>query len=317
MIKSIHWIISKLNNKTSYISITILFVLLTLYFGLSIYVTSLSYKTITHLPEISPKDYDLIYEEVEFKSSDNSGLTLRGWWIPNDSKNTIIYLHGIDSNRAGHRAEQTVPPGLEVLKNMHSMGYSIFTFDLRGHGISDKAKVGLGVKEIADIKGAINYLEKSKKVEKVALYGISYGAVLAILAGNSDDNIKGIFIDSPYNMITDLITGEIPRRAPIPGFVAGLLSQGIVWSSIWLEGINLSEIMPYKEIENLKYPVLMVHCKDDERIPIYHSDQINENAPLDTLYHKFENCDGHGKAYATNPIYYLGFAETYFKRIFN
>ena len=291
-------------------------ILAILYIFISIYITNLAYKTIINLPEISPKDYGLQYEEVEFQSTDNSGLTLRGWWIPNDSKNTIIYLHGIDSNRAGHKAEQTVPPGLEVLKNMHSMGYSIFTFDLRGHGVSDKAKVGLGVKEISDIKGAINYLEKSKNVEKVALYGISYGAVLAILAGDVDENVKGIFIDSPYNMITDLITGEIPRRTPIPGFVAGLLSQGIVWSSIWLEGINLDEIRPYETIENLKYPVLMVHCIDDIRIPIYHSDQINENAPLDTLYHKFENCDGHGKAYESNKAYYLGFAKTYFNRIF-
>ncbi len=291
-------------------------ILAILYIFISIYITNLAYKTIINLPEISPKDYGLQYEEVEFQSTDNSGLTLRGWWIPNDSKNTIIYLHGIDSNRAGHKAEQTVPPGLEVLKNMHSMGYSIFTFDLRGHGVSDKAKVGLGVKEISDIKGAINYLEKSKNVEKVALYGISYGAVLAILAGDVDENVKGIFIDSPYNMITDLITGEIPRRTPIPGFVAGLLSQGIVWSSIWLEGINLDEIRPYETIENLKYPVLMVHCIDDIRIPIYHSDQINENAPLDTLYHKFENCDGHGKAYESHKAYYLGFAKTYFNRIF-
>ena len=291
-------------------------ILAILYILISIYITNLAYKTIINLPEISPKDYGLQYEEVEFQSTDNSGLTLRGWWIPNDSKNTIIYLHGIDSNRAGHKAEQTVPPGLEVLKNMHSMGYSIFTFDLRGHGVSDKAKVGLGVKEISDIKGAINYLEKSKNVEKVALYGISYGAVLAILAGDVDENVKGIFIDSPYNMITDLITGEIPSRTPIPGFVAGLLSQGIVWSSIWLEGINLDEIRPYETIENLKYPVLMVHCIDDIRIPIYHSDQINENAPLDTLYHKFENCDGHGKAYESNKAYYLGFANTYFNRIF-
>ena len=291
-------------------------ILAILYILISIYITNLAYKTIINLPEISPKDYGLQYEEVEFQSTDNSRLTLRGWWIPNDSKNTIIYLHGIDSNRAGHKAEQTVPPGLEVLKNMHSMGYSIFTFDLRGHGVSDKAKVGLGVKEISDIKGAINYLEKSKNVEKVALYGISYGAVLAILAGDVDENVKGIFIDSPYNMITDLITGEIPRRTPIPGFVAGLLSQGIVWSSIWLEGINLDEIRPYETIENLKYPVLMVHCIDDIRIPIYHSDQINENAPLDTLYHKFENCDGHGKAYESNKAYYLGFAKTYFNRIF-
>ena len=232
-------------------------ILAILYILISVYITSLAYKTIINLPEISPKDYGLQYEEVEFQSTDSSGLTLRGWWIPNESKNTIIYLHGIDSNRAGHTTEQTVPPGLEVLHHMHAMGYSIFTFDLRGHGVSDTAKVGLGVKEISDIKGAINYLESTKNVEKVALYGISYGAVLAILAGNADDNVKGIFIDSPYNMITDLITGEIPRRTPIPGFIAGLLSKGIVWSSIWLEGINLGEIRPYEEIENLKYPILM------------------------------------------------------------
>ena len=305
----------KFKKQFAYFAVVML-ILSIIYILISVYITSLAYKTIINLPEISPKDYGLQYEEIEFQSSDNTKLTLRGWWIPNKSKNTIIYLHGIDSNRAGHTSEQTVPPGLEVLKNMHSMGYSIFTFDLRGHGVSDTAKVGLGVKEIADIKGAINYLESTKNVEKVALYGISYGAVLAILAGNADDNIKGIFIDSPYNMITDLITGEIPRRTPIPGFIAGLLSQGIIWSSIWLEGINLDEIRPYESIKDLKYPVLMVHCKDDKRIPIFHSDQINENAPLDTLYHKFENCDGHGKAYESNKTYYLGFAKTYFNRIF-
>ena len=68
-----------------------------------------------------------------------------------------------------------------------------------------------------------------------------------------------------------------------------------------------------KSLSKIRYKA---HCKDDKRIPIYHSDQINENAPLDTLYHKFENCDGHGKAYETNKTYYLGFAKTYFHRIF-
>jgi len=305
----------KFKKQFAYFALAML-ILSIIYILISVYITTLAYKTIINLPEISPKDYGLQYEEIEFQSNDNTELTLRGWWIPNKSTNTIIYLHGIDSNRAGHTSEQTIPPGLEVLSDMHSMGYSIFTFDLRGHGESDTAKVGLGIKEIADIKGAINYLESTKNVEKIALYGISYGAVLAILAGNSDEKIKGIFIDSPYNMITDLITGEIPRRTPIPGFIARFLSQGIVWSSILLEGINLDEIRPYESIKVLSYPVLMVHCKDDKRIPIYHSDQINEHAPIDTLYHKFENCDGHGKAYESNKTYYLGFAKTYFNRIF-
>ena len=61
----------------------------------------------------------------------------------------------------------------------------------------------------------------------------------------------------------------------------------------------------------------MVHCEDDDRIPIYHSDQIHENAPQDTLYHKFKNCGGHANSWKTHRQYYLGFAETYFNRIFN
>ena len=308
MIKSIIWIFNKLNNKPSLITIGALFFLLIIYMGISLYITSLSYKTIINLPDETPEKYGLNYEEIEFPSAGEDRLTLRGWWIPGQSKNTIIYLHGIDGNRASH---------LEILSEFNKMGYSILTFDLRGHGLSDKSKVGLGVKEIPDVKGAINYLENNRDVKQVALYGVSYGATMAILVAKQDSRIKGIYIDSSYNMIVDLLTGEVPRRTPIPSFIASLLSRGIVLSSIMLEGINFDSITPAEDIQSLSYPVLMVHCEDDDRIPIYHSDQIHENAPQDTLYHKFENCGGHANSWKTHRQYYLGFAETYFNRVFN
>ena len=308
MIRSIIWIFNKLNNKPSLITIGTLFFVFTIYMGLSLYITSLSYKTIINLPDETPEKYGLNYEEIEFASEGEDRLKLRGWWIPGQSKNTIIYLHGIDGNRASH---------LEILSEFNKMGYSILTFDLRGHGLSDKSKVGLGVKEIPDVKGAINYLENIRDVKQVALYGVSYGATMAILVAKQDSRIKGIYIDSSYNMIVDLLTGEVPRRTPIPSFIASLLSRGIVLSSIILEGINFDSITPAEDIKSLSYPVLMVHCEDDDRIPIYHSDQIHENAPQDTLYHKFKNCGGHANSWKTHRQYYLGFAETYFNRIFN
>ena len=308
MIRSIIWIFNKLNNKPSLITIGTLFFVFTIYMGLSLYITSLSYKTIINLPDETPEKYGLNYEEIEFASEGEDRLKLRGWWIPGQSKNTIIYLHGIDGNRASH---------LEILSEFNKMGYSILTFDLRGHGLSDKSKVGLGVKEIPDVRGAINYLENNRKVKQVALYGVSYGATMAILVAKQDSRIKGIYIDSSYNMIVDLLTGEVPRRTPIPSFIASLLSRGIVLSSIMLEGINFDSITPAEDIKSLSYPVLMVHCEDDDRIPIYHSDQIHENAPQDTLYHKFKNCGGHANSWKTHRQYYLGFAETYFNRIFN
>ena len=66
------------------------------------YITSLSYKTIINLPDETPEKYGLNYEEIEFASEGEDRLKLRGWWIPGQSKNTIIYLHGIDGNRASH-----------------------------------------------------------------------------------------------------------------------------------------------------------------------------------------------------------------------
>ena len=305
MIKSI---LIRLNNKPTYLSLLTLFILTLIYFGLSMYITSLAYKTIINSPEDNPKQYGLEFEEIEFISADSSGLILRGWWIPAKSTNAIIYLHGIDGHRAGHT---------EVLASFQKMGYSVLTFDLRGHGVSDPSTVGLGVKEVPDVIGAINFLQQEKNIKQVALYGVSYGAVLSILAASEDDRIKGIFIDSPYNKLTDLISSEVPKRTPIPSFVANLLSKGINLSSIILQGINLESIKPAESIKNLNYPVLMVHCMDDERIPIYHSDEINKNSPQDTLYHKFENCKGHSESWKVHETYYLGFAETYFQRIFN
>ena len=41
-------------------------ILAILYILISVYITSLAYKTIINMPEISPKDYGLEYEKVEF-----------------------------------------------------------------------------------------------------------------------------------------------------------------------------------------------------------------------------------------------------------
>ena len=73
----------KYKKQSAYIALGIT-ILAILYILISVYITNLAYKTKINLPEISPKDYGLQYEEVEFQSTDNSGLTLRGWWIPND-----------------------------------------------------------------------------------------------------------------------------------------------------------------------------------------------------------------------------------------
>ena len=45
-----------------------------------------------------------------------------------------------------------------MIKEINELGYSVLTFDLRGHGESGEAPLGLGVREKEDVYGAIKFL---------------------------------------------------------------------------------------------------------------------------------------------------------------
>ena len=47
-------------------------IILVIYFGLSFYVTVLSFQSIINVHEENPADYKLQFEEVQFNASDNS-----------------------------------------------------------------------------------------------------------------------------------------------------------------------------------------------------------------------------------------------------
>ena len=147
-------------------------IILVIYFGLSFYVTVLSFQSIINVHEENPADYKLQFEEVQFNASDNSDITLQAWWLPNkNEKQAIIFAHGIDANRSIR---------LKMFSEIHDLGYPALLFDIRGHGESTKTKVGLTVKDIGDINGAIAYLKSEKNIEEILLFGTSYGASLVL-----------------------------------------------------------------------------------------------------------------------------------------
>ena len=65
-------------------------IILVIYFGLSFYVTVLSFQSIINVHEENPADYKLQFEEVQFKASDNSDITLQAWWLPNKNEKQAI-----------------------------------------------------------------------------------------------------------------------------------------------------------------------------------------------------------------------------------
>ena len=224
-------------KKLIIIATSIILLVLILYIGLSLYITDLAYAAERKIPEESPSDYLLYYENVSFKSISKNDIDLNGWWIPSDKKDVaIVWIHGLDSERSGGEGK------LEMIKEINELGYSVLTFDLRGHGESGEAPLGLGVREKEDVYGAIKFLSNEKDIKKIGLWGISYGAVTVIDAGinepNLDAEIVGIMADTPYFSVLELLTKEVADRTPIPKFVADILKFGIIQSGkyfkIWI-----------------------------------------------------------------------------------
>ena len=192
-----------------------------------------------------------------------------------------------------------------MFSEIHDLGYPALLFDIRGHGESTKTKVGLTVKDIGDINGAIAYLKSEKNIEEVLLFGTSYGASLVLQSAYTNDAVQGVIADAPFNNLVELLAGEVARRTPIPPFIANQLRHGIIWAAELYEGIDLRDINPEKNASKLNYPIMLIQCSDDDRIPVDHVDEIYAKAPTNSTYLRYDNCGGHDLAYTEYTSNYI------------
>ena len=302
-------------NILKKIIIPFVVVIVLVYTILSMYITNIAFQPARNNFEETPDLYSLNYTNVSFKSEDSKDIDLNGWWIKSEKNiGTIIWVHGLDSERSGGEGK------LEMIKEIHDLGYSILSFDLRGHGNSSDAPLGLGIREKNDIYGAIKYLYNNHDVKKVGLYGISYGGVAVLDAAinyNYDEvEIIGIFSDTPYFSVTELLTKEVSDRTPIPHFMSKLLKFGIIQSGELFQNMNIEDVEEsMKRVSEIKFPVIIISCKNDERVPISHPERVYSYSK-NSKYVAFDYCEDHGEAYETNKEKFMQEFENYFKNKF-
>ncbi len=138
-------------------------------------------------------------------------MTLRGWWMQfRGSDRAVILVHGKNSNRSG-----TDGGLLRQAEGLLEQGYSVLTFDLRGHGLSDGVRYSLGPLERPDVLGAIAYVHKTRDVplERIGLLCHSMGAATCLLAAVKEPDLAGVVADSSYARLTDLLAVQLPAEA--------------------------------------------------------------------------------------------------------
>ena len=191
-----------------------------LYLLVSLYIVNTALVAERNEIEERPEDFGLVYEEVEFSPRDWPELTLRGWWMPvEDAKGTVIRVHGLDGTRDS---------SLGLSKALVDGGYSVLVFDLRGHGESDIAQMGAGIHEQDDLRGAIDYVlnERGAEPGRVLVYGDSFGGAIALMTVIDEPAVVGLFSDSSFTSVSDLMIQEIADRTRAARWSATLLRPG-------------------------------------------------------------------------------------------
>jgi len=224
----------------------------------------------------TPAHIGLEYEEVLFPTED--GLTLHGWFVPARSpRGVLLFCHG----NAGHISHR-----LDSIRIFVELGLSVFIFDYRGYGKSEGSPGERGT--YRDATAAYRYLTVTTGVlsEEILFFGRSLGGAVAVeLATRSAP--RALLLESVFTSAPDLGARVYP------------------WLPVrWLARISYDS---KGRIGRLRTPLLSIHSRDDEIVPISHGRRLYDLAADPKRF--LELRGGHNEGFlVSEPQYREGLA---------
>lgn len=223
---------------------------------------------------------DFEIESVKFKSA--NGNTLNGWWVtPKEHANGIILLHF--HGNVGNLVYQ-----IGTISPLVKKGYRVFMFDYSGFGFSEGKASKKNV--LKDGLAALDFVKSHPyiKNQKLVIYGHSLGGNLAgVIAAKRANDIDAVVIEGAFSSHKG-IARDFVKRAAYAGFAGWIFTK--------------KDYNSKTEIKNFHKPVLVIHSREDELIPLRHGKKIFESANEPKEYYEIDKCHICGTAYYSNEI---------------
>tara|TARA_R110002072_G_C7978996_1_gene536045 strand:- start:34835 stop:36091 length:1257 start_codon:yes stop_codon:yes gene_type:complete len=222
-----------------------------------------------HRPKLMPTPIAGIstenVEQIEFHSRGDRTI-LRGVFLKRDDpKGTIIVCHGVGANHSD----------IEVIHQvLYEAGFQVFTFDFRGHGLSDGHTITYGLNERMDVLGAYDTCLARSDVGSGRLFalGVSMGGASLTLALPDMPEVKAAVLDSAFADLTSMVEYQF-RFLPKP--VQKVVTQ-VARVFSWLEtGADINELAPDKAIPQINIPILIIHGDADRIVPVEHASKLH------------------------------------------
>jgi pimeloyl-ACP methyl ester carboxylesterase len=218
----------------------------------------------------SPADFGLAYCEVSIRTLE--GKRLYAWWLPASSISpTIILLHGWGGN-----AEYMLPLAVPF----RNAGLNVLLLDARNHGRSDTASFSSLPRFAEDVGSAINWVKTQNQEQQntIALLGHSVGAGAVLLEASRRDDISAVISVSAFAH-PEWMMRRYLRRFWMPK----LATTWVLRYVEWIIQHRYEEIAPMNTVCKVKCPILLVHGKTDEIVPVADALAIQKNCKVNAI----------------------------------
>jgi len=207
-------------------------------------------SSLLYLPDLAgrdlvatPEDIGLEYQTIWIPTSDAE--TLHAWFVPApQAQATLLFFHG-NAGNISHR--------LDSIALFHQLGLNVLILDYRGYGLSTGKPSEPGTYK--DARAAWDYLTEVRGLQSgtIVLFGRSLGgAVASWLAARVRP--AALVLESSFTSLPDLGAELYP----------------------WLP-VRLLSRLRYDSrscLARVRAPVLVIHSRDDEIIPLRHGREL-------------------------------------------
>jgi fermentation-respiration switch protein FrsA (DUF1100 family) len=210
--------------------------------------------------------------------SSPDGVSLQAWEIapphPDSAATWLLVLHGNAGNLG-------TPGRAEHARQLQSLGLGVLALDYRGYGESSGTPSEAGT--YVDARTAYDYLRVTRGIpaERIVIYGHSLGSAVAVELATSVP-AAGLIAEGAFTSAPDL-GSEVYPFLPVR-----LLAR--------------NQFNSLARIGRLRMPLLVIHGRDDQTIPIAHGRRLFSAAPEPKWF--LDVPGGHDDAYSVDAAAY-------------
>jgi dipeptidyl aminopeptidase/acylaminoacyl peptidase len=150
-------------------------------------------------------------------------------------------------------------------------------FDARHHGDSAGEYATYGYHEKDDTLRVVDWLSQRAEMEtsEIGLMGVSYGAATALQAAALEPDLAFVAAEAPFLDLPTLLGEQAEQRYGVLG--KHVLIPTVLLFAGWRADFEPAAVSPMLAARDIQVPVFLIHSRQDESIPAFHSEAIYAN----------------------------------------